>query len=131
MSPGSPHRVLLIEDYASLAEATAEFMRGEGLEVRIASTGKEALEMAVEFRPEIVLCDMMLPDMPGLEVAQILRRTPGIENALIAMHTAFGISDLGVPEQNAYGPVNMFFSKPLTPEKLDALISGLNASQRP
>ena len=60
-------RVLLIEDHAPLAEATAEFIRSKGLDVRIASTGREALETAAVFHPEIVLCDLSLPDMPGPE----------------------------------------------------------------
>src|SRR5215510_14239938 len=88
------HRVLLIEDHAELAEATAEFMRSEGLEVLIASTGHSGLEMAEAFRPEIVLCDISLPDMTGLDVARALRARPGTKNVLIAMHTALGERDL-------------------------------------
>ena len=72
----SRYRVLLVEDHEPLAEATAEFIRDKGLEVQIASNGREALEMAASFHPEIVLCDMRLPDMPGYEVAQALRALP-------------------------------------------------------
>src|SRR4029453_6377681 len=81
-------RVLLIEDHAPLAEATAEFIRSKDLDVRIASTGREALEIAAGFHPEIVLCDMRLPDMPGLDVARALREMPRAKDAVIAMHSA-------------------------------------------
>ena len=60
-------RVLLVEDHADLAAATASLLRGEGLEVRTARTGREALEVAPNFRPQLILCDMNLPDMDGLE----------------------------------------------------------------
>jgi two-component system OmpR family response regulator len=123
-SAGIRHRVLLIEDHAPLAEATAEFMRAWGLEVRIASTGKTAVEMADAFKPEIVLCDMRLPDMPGLDVAQALRATSGAKDALIVIITAMTQRDLPVAERHD-DAVNAFFSKPLTAQKLETLISQL------
>jgi CheY-like chemotaxis protein len=126
----APYRVLLIEDHALLAEATAELMRFEGLEVRIASTGKVALELAAAFQPEIVLCDLRLPDMLGLDVARALRAGPGMKHALIAMHTAMSESDLRVLERHTDAPVNVFLSKPLTVEKIEALVSQLEVLQR-
>jgi CheY-like chemotaxis protein len=124
------HRVLLIEDHAELAEATAEFMRSKGLEVLIASTGDSGLEMAERFQPEIVLCDLSLPDMTGLDVARALRAIPGAKEALIAVHTAFGERDIRTFERQPGGFVNVFVSKPLTSEKLDAILSQLNARRR-
>jgi CheY-like chemotaxis protein len=115
-------RVLLVDDHAPLAEATAEFMRGKGFDVRIASTGREALEMAAAFQPEIVLCDIHLPDMPGLDVARALRAIPGVKSAVIAMHTAMAQSSLR-SLRDADAPVNLFLSKPITEENIDALIS--------
>ena len=48
-------RLLLVEDHAGLAEAKQEFLQSEGLEVRLASTGREALRVAVAFQPDIVV----------------------------------------------------------------------------
>src|SRR4030095_8967469 len=79
------HRVLLIEDHEALAEATAFLMRSEGLEVWIAATGRDALEMADRVRPEIVLCDLRLPDMNGLDIVRELRSRPGAKHSLIAI----------------------------------------------
>jgi CheY-like chemotaxis protein len=120
------HRVLLIEDHAELAEATAEFMRSEGLEVRVASTGDSGLKMAGAFQPQIVLCDMSLPDMTGLDVARALRAIPGTKDALIAMHTALDERDLRTFQRQQEESVNVFLSKPLTPEKLDTILSHVN-----
>jgi len=120
-------RVLLIEDHALLAEATAEFMRSNGLDVRIASTGREALETAAAFHPEIVLCDVRLPDMTGPDVARTLRTTPGAEDAVIAMLSAMNDSDLNTVRRQAGSSVSLFLSKPITQEKLHTLISVLKS----
>jgi CheY-like chemotaxis protein len=50
--------------------------------------------MAPAFQPEIVLCDFYLPDIPGLDVARAVRAIPGVESAVIAMHSAMSESDL-------------------------------------
>ena len=122
--------MLLIEDNAELAEATAEFLRSEGLEVLIAATGNSGLEMAEAFQPEIVLCDISLPDMAGLDVARVLREAPGTKDALIVMHTALSERDLRTFERQPVESVNLFLPKPLTPEKLDTILARLNVLQR-
>src|SRR4051794_15843563 len=83
VSKPAQHRVLLVEDHPDLAEATAELMRLHGLEVRVATTGGDALEMAEEFNPVLIVCDMMLPDMAGLDVAQALRARRQANDLLI------------------------------------------------
>ena len=127
----SRYRVLLVEDHEPLAEATAEFIRDKGLEVQIASNGREALEIAARFQPEFVLCDMRLPDMPGYEVAQALRAMPVGKDAVIAMHTAMNDTDLHNLGDNTDPVINLFLSKPITAEKLDMLISKLPANRSP
>jgi len=130
LGEAAPHRVLLIDDHVPLAEATAEFMRCKGLEVRIASTGRDALEMAAAFQPEIVLCDVMLPDMSGLDLASALRAGPVAKEAVIALHTAMSESELRFFADHSDKAVNMFLSKPLTKERLDDLLSQLEILQR-
>jgi DNA-binding response OmpR family regulator len=56
-------RVLLVEDCPDLGAATADFLEAEGLEVRTALSGLEAVEIASAFKPQLLLCDMNLPDM--------------------------------------------------------------------
>jgi DNA-binding response OmpR family regulator len=123
----SRRRVLLVEDHALLAEATAEFMQSKGFDVRIASTGREALETATAFHPEIVLCDVRLPDMSGLDVVRALREVPGAKDAVIAMHSAMTDRDLDMQSLQTVTAVNLFLSKPLTEEKLNALLSVLKS----
>lgn len=113
-----------------MAEATAEFMRSRGLDVRIASTGREGLEAAAEFHPEIVLCDIRLPDITGSDVALALRAMPGAKGAVIAIHSAMTESDLGKPSRQVRSAVNLFLPKPITEEKLDTLISLLKSQTK-
>jgi DNA-binding response OmpR family regulator len=122
------YRVLLVEDHAPLAEATAEFMRREGLNVQCASTGREALEISATFQPEIVLCDMHLPDMPGLDVARALRAISSAKDAVIAIHTAMTKSEIRTfVDQQVDAAVNLFLTKPITIEKVHALITALRS----
>lgn len=117
-------RVLLVEDHAALAEATAEFLRSMGLEVGLVSSGREALTLAVAFRPKIVLCDMNLPDMNGLDVARAVRTNSATKDILFAIYTAMSETDIQMLERRIKAPeVDLFLSKPLTEEKLDKLLS--------
>ncbi|MFL6054836.1 MAG: response regulator transcription factor [Actinoallomurus sp.] len=70
---GSPVRVLVVDDEASLAEVLASVLRFEGWEVMTAGGGSEAVKAGREFRPDAVLLDVMLPDFDGLEVLRRLR----------------------------------------------------------
>ena len=123
-------RVLLVDDHEPFAEATAEFLQGEGMEIRIASSGRDALEVAARFQPDIVLCDLRLPDMSGLDMARALRATPAGKHALLVIHTAMSEREIRVLERHSDAPVNEFVSKPLTREGLAALVSEVEILQR-
>ncbi len=65
---GGPCRVLVVDDEASLSELLSMALRYEGCEVRSAGDGAGAVRAAREFRPDVVVLDVMLPDMDGLAV---------------------------------------------------------------
>ena len=69
----APVRVLVVDDEATLAEVVSMALRYEGWEVRTAENGVTALRIAREFRPDIAVLDVMLPDLSGLEVLRRLR----------------------------------------------------------
>jgi len=116
-------RLLLVEDHAGLAEATQEFLQSEGLQVRIASTGREALVAAVAFQPDIIVCDLNLPDMSGLEVLGALRKNPAVARPLLVIHT----SSPTATENRLYAPeADLLMSKPISGEKLAILLSELH-----
>jgi two-component system, OmpR family, response regulator len=71
----APQRVLVVDDEPSIADLVATALRFEGFEVTTASTGNEALEAVEATRPDLVVLDVMLPDVDGFEVARRLAAT--------------------------------------------------------
>ncbi len=70
---GRPIRALVVDDEQTLSELLALALRYEGWDVRTASDGSSALTAARDFRPDVAVLDVMLPDMGGLEVLRRLR----------------------------------------------------------
>jgi two-component system response regulator MprA len=66
-------RVLVVEDDADIADVLRRSLRNEGYEVRTSADGTEALDVAVGFVPDLVVLDLGLPDLDGLEVCRRLR----------------------------------------------------------
>jgi two-component system OmpR family response regulator len=66
-------QVLVVDDEASIVDAVATALRYEGFDVREAGTGRAALASAQEDPPDLVVLDVMLPDLDGLEVTRRLR----------------------------------------------------------
>lgn len=66
-------RVLVVDDEPSIRDAVATALRYEGFEVQEAATGRSALQAAGEHRPDVVILDVMLPDIDGIQVCRLLR----------------------------------------------------------
>ena len=73
-----PPRVLVVEDDDAIAHVLQRSLRMEGYEVRIAGDGVTALDEAHAFLPDLVILDLGLPRLDGLEVAKMLRRTDDV-----------------------------------------------------
>lgn len=84
-----PH-VLVVEDEEALATLLKYNLEKEGYSVAVAVDGEEALMMAEETPPDLVLLDWMLPKVPGIEVCRRLRQRPEARNTPIVMLTARG-----------------------------------------
>jgi len=68
-------RILVVDDETPITELVGMALRYEGFAVAAAATGREALTRAAEFQPDLVVLDIMLPDLTGLEVCRRLRQT--------------------------------------------------------
>ncbi len=122
------HRVLLVEDHAGFAEATALLMRHHGLDVSIATSGGDALKLAEECNPALVLCDLSLPDMTGLDVVQALRARRGANDCLAVILSARSANDLREIEGHiGTSEITLMLPKPLTSPMLIDLIARLEA----
>jgi two-component system response regulator MtrA len=71
-------RVLVVDDDSSLSEMLTIVLRGEGFESRVCATGERALGAVREFRPDIVLLDLMLPGKDGVDVCREIRSESGV-----------------------------------------------------
>jgi len=69
-------RVLVIEDEPDVAELLAYNLRTAGFEALVGANGQEGLRLAQQSRPDIILLDLMLPDMPGMQVCRALKSLP-------------------------------------------------------
>ena len=69
-----PARILIVEDESAIAESLAHTLAREGFEVRVAEDGEAGLHLAEAFRPDLVILDLMLPGMGGLDVCRAIRR---------------------------------------------------------
>lgn len=98
-------KVLLVEDDDSLASVYLTRFEAEGFTVKRVPNGEEALAATLEFHPDIILLDVMMPKVSGFDVLDILRNTPETANVQVVMLTALSqeadkqrAADLGVDD---------------------------------
>ncbi|MDQ3123344.1 MAG: response regulator [bacterium] len=87
-STGYRKKILLVEDDDGLAQVYSIRLDVEGFEVQRVPNGEDALAAAQEFRPDLILLDVMMPKVSGFDVLDILRNTPDMANVKIVMLTA-------------------------------------------
>lgn len=88
--PEAPRRILIVDDNTDSARSLAMIQRRRGHEARTAFSGPDAVALANEFLPEVVLLDIGLPGMDGLEVARRLRATPAMNGVVLIAMTGYG-----------------------------------------
>ena len=105
-------RVLLVEDEPNIAEAIRFILTREGWDVAVESDGAAALGRLQQLRPDLVILDLMLPGMSGLEILTALRASPDISATKVMMLTAKGMG----PEREAAqrAGVSAFMAKPFS-----------------
>jgi len=81
-------KLLLVEDDNNLREIYQARLAAEGYEIVSAQDGEEALVVAKQQKPDLVISDVMMPKISGFEMLDILRNTPGLENVRVIMLTA-------------------------------------------
>jgi two-component system CheB/CheR fusion protein len=92
-APPRPRRILVIEDNLDAAESLQLALKLEGHEVTVAYDGPQGIERARQLTPEVVLCDIGLPDMDGYAVAKALRREPGLRDTFLVALTGYALPE--------------------------------------
>ncbi len=88
--PVQPKKILMVEDDDDLAKVYTMRFRQEGFDIRRVNNGEDALAAATEYRPDLILLDVMMPKISGFDVLDILRNTPETANMKVVILTALG-----------------------------------------
>ncbi|MEM6769832.1 MAG: response regulator transcription factor [Bacteroidota bacterium] len=84
----NPAKILLVDDEPDILEILKYNLKKEGYEVATAGNGEEGLRRAEEFQPDLIILDIMMPVMDGVEVCRQLRAKPNFNNTIITFLTA-------------------------------------------
>ncbi len=83
-------KVLLVEDDQNLREIFEMRLQAEGYETLVASDGEEALAVALQQKPDLIIADIMMPKLSGFEMLETLRAAPDMSNVKVIIMTALG-----------------------------------------
>ncbi|MEP7109110.1 MAG: response regulator [Ferruginibacter sp.] len=81
-------KILVIEDNNDIRENTAEILELAGFKTLTAKNGRQGVEVALKERPDVVICDIMMPELDGYGVLRLLRKNPGTETVPFIFLTA-------------------------------------------
>ena len=116
-------RILLVDDEPDILEIVGYHLKKESYKVETAANGLEAVAKAEVFQPHLILLDIMMPEMDGIEACEKIRELDGLETVLIAFFTARGedYSQVAGFEAGA----DDYITKPVKPKVLVSKVKGL------
>ncbi len=127
MDSNQKGKILVVDDDHDILEMLSYNLRKEGYDVETAADGKKALEIAVTFNPDLIILDVMMPEMDGIETCRELRANPETANSLIAFLTARGEDYSQIAGFDA--GADDYISKPIKPRVLLSRVQALMRRQ--
>jgi CheY-like chemotaxis protein len=118
-----PPAVLVVDDFGSARELYARVFRSSGFDVAEASSGAEALETGIALRPDLIVVDLAMPGMDGLETIRRFRKDPGTRNSRIVVVTGAAFAD-GARKAKEAG-CDAYLVKPCLPQTLLSVVRSL------
>jgi len=112
--------VLVVEDESSIASFVALYLKNAGYAVRTAATGNDALEQAESERPDLIVLDLMLPDVDGIEVCRRIRKTSDVPILMLTARDEDVDKIIGL-EVGA----DDYLTKPFNPRELVARVKSI------
>jgi signal transduction histidine kinase/DNA-binding response OmpR family regulator len=122
----TPARVLVVDDEPSVADVCREFLTGEGLLVTVAESGEEALRLLPEVRPDIILTDINLPGLSGIEVLRHAKTVDPDACVIVLTGYASTTSAIEALRQGAYE----YVTKPFDLEAVHKIVKSGIANRR-
>ena len=116
-------KILLVDDEPDILEIVGYNLKNEGYQIATASNGLEAIQVAKKTLPHLILLDVMMPEMDGIEACEKLRGIKGLEDVIIAFFTARGedYSQVAGFEAGA----DDYITKPVKPKVLVSKVKAL------
>lgn len=114
-------KVLVVDDEEDILELLQYNLSKEGYDVKVAENGRKALEIAKDFQPQLIILDIMMPVMDGVETCRLLRENPSLKDCYIIFLTARSeeYSEIAAFDAGA----NDYLNKPIKPRALLSRIS--------
>jgi two-component system alkaline phosphatase synthesis response regulator PhoP len=119
----SKYTILLVDDEADILEFLSYNLEKEGFRIAKASNGNEAIEAATKLNPSLILLDVMMPGMDGIETCEEIRRIPSLSQVIIAFLTARGEDYSQIAGFEAGG--DDYITKPIKPKLLVSKVKAL------
>lgn len=116
-------KILLVDDEPDILEIVGYNLKSEGYNIFTAKNGVEALKIAKVEIPHLIILDIMMPEMDGIEACEKIRSTESLENTLITFFTARGEDYSQVAGFNV--GADDYITKPIKPKVLISKIKGL------
>lgn len=123
MSSNANFKILIVDDEPDILEFISYNLKREGYDVYVSNNGKEAIQTAKKVKPELIILDVMMPDMDGIETCRMIREDESLKNSLVAFLTARNedYSQIAGFEAGADDYIN----KPIKPRVLISRIQAL------
>ena len=116
-------RILVVDDDADIAEMLEYNLQKEGYQTKIAQNGQQAVEIATEFLPNLILMDIMMPVLDGVEASRQIKALPALANTFIIFLTARIEEYSEIAAFEAGG--NDYINKPIKPRALMSRIAAV------
>ncbi len=121
----SQYKILLVDDEPDILEFLSFNLKKEGFQIFTSTNGREALKIATENKPHLIILDVMMPDMDGIETCREIRNIESLKNVLITFLTARGEDYSQIAGFDA--GADDYITKPIKPR---VLVSRVNALLR-
>jgi two-component system, cell cycle response regulator DivK len=119
--------ILIVDDNPANLKLARVLLSGEGYQVRTAGDAEEAIELLDSFAPRLILMDLQLPGMDGLELTRRLKSDPARRDVLVVALTAYAMK--GDEEKARAAGCDGYVSKPIDTDRLPRLVAELLAGQ--
>ncbi len=116
--------IVNVDDSPQLRYAKTRILQRAGYEVVEASTGGEALKLVRELMPQLVLCDVQLPDLSGIEVCRRIKDDPATGSIPVIQISATFIAE-GDEQEGLKGGADIYLTEPLEPKELETVVGVL------